>query len=237
VRDRIPQFILSLVALLLIASAFVVRPGAGEGPALVRFLAFADWNFSSWFSSLAVFAFILGGLNLMATHRRKIRERVRDWPYSLVTLVSFIVVLVIGLCKPGGAPGLQGGAAAEGTWLAAIFASVLSPLHATLFALLAFYVASASYRTFRARNLETTLLLLSALVVLLGRTPFGAQFTSWLPDSLAFLRIENLSLWILRVPNTAGQRALMIGVALGIVAMSLRMVFGVEKGHKGGGDE
>ena len=235
-RARIPQIILTVVALLLVASAFVVHPPAGEGPALVRLLAFADQNFSNWFSILAVFAFILGGLNLMGTHWAKIRERRRDWGYSAVTLVSFLVVLVVGLAKVGGAPGLQGGVASAGTWLDTIFRAVLSPLHATLFALLAFYVASASYRTFRARSLETTLLLLSALIVLLGRTPFGAELTLWLPESLDFLRIENLSLWILRVPNTAGQRALMIGVALGIVAMSLRMILGVEKGHKGGGD-
>jgi hypothetical protein len=236
VRARITQTILTVVALLLVASSFVIHPQDGQGPALVRLLAFADQNFSNWFSILAVFAFLLGGLNLMGTHWRKIRGRALDWRYSVVTLVSFLTVLVVGLFKVGGAPGFQGGPAAAGTWMDHIFRAVLSPLHATLFALLAFYVASASYRTFRARNLETTLLLLSALVVLFGRTPFGSEMTLWIPDSLAFLRIENLSLWILRVPNTAGQRALMIGVALGIVAMSLRMILGIEKGHRGGED-
>jgi len=232
-RARVGQIILSSVAILLIASAFATRPDGDNDPATIRFLAFFDQHASVWFSVLAVFAFILGGANLMRTHWRKIRERTRDWRYSLVTLVSFVVVLVVGLAKMGGPPGLQGNVAAPDGWLTAIFETVLSPLHATLYALLAFYIASASFRTFRARNLEATILLVSALIVILGRIPFGATLTAWLPEPFAFLRMEDLSLWILKVPNTAGQRAIMIGIALGVVAMAMRLILGVEKGQGG----
>ncbi|MBC8423483.1 hypothetical protein H8E07_05120 [bacterium] len=232
-RRRIGQFILSAVALLLIASAFIARPAGPDAPAPARLLAFCDQHFSVWFSVLAVFAFTLGGVNLMRTHWRKVRERAGDWRYSLITLASFVIVLVVGLAKLGGPPGLQGAATAPDGWLTGIFETVLSPLHATLYALLAFYIASASFRAFRARGVESSILLVSALIVLLGRIPFGATLTSWLPAPLTFLRMEDLSLWILKVPNTAGQRAIMIGIALGVVAMAMRLIMGVEKGQGG----
>ncbi len=232
-RQRITQLILTTVALLLIASAFATRPDGAGAPGVSRLLAFCDQHFSVWFSVLAVFAFTLGGVNLMKTHWRKVRDRAVDWRYSLVTLVSFVAVLVIGLAKFGGPPGLQGDVAAPHSWLTGIFETVLSPLHATLYALLAFYIASASFRAFRLRSVESTILLVSALIVLLGRIPFGATLTSWLPAPLTFLRMEDLSLWILKVPNTAGQRAIMIGIALGVVAMAMRLILGMEKGQGG----
>ena len=106
-----------------------------------------------------------------------------------------------------------------------IFESVLSPLHATLYSLLAFYVASASYRAFRIRSVETSVLLGSALIVLLGR----------LPSSLWPVPVDSLSGWLLAVPNTAGQRALMIGIALGVVALAVRMMLGLDRGGRAAG--
>ena len=230
---RVAQIILSTTALLLIASAFAVRPTGDGDPALIRLLAFFDQHASVWFSVLAVFAFVLGGANLMRTHWRKVRERSRDWRYSILTLVSFVTVLGVGLFKLGGPPGLQGGVAAPTAWLTTVFETVLSPLHATLFSLLAFYIASASYRTFRVRSLESGVLLAAALIVILGRIPFEASLASWLPGAFHALRMEDLSLWILKVPNTAGQRAIMIGIALGVAAMALRLILGVERGPGG----
>jgi len=232
-RQRITQIILTTVALLLVASAFATRPQGPGDTGASRLLAFCDQHFSLWFSVLAVFAFTLGGVNLMKTHWRKVRERAADWRYSMVTLASFVAVLIVGFAKFGGPPGLQGDVAAPDSWLTGIFESVLSPLHATLYALLAFYISSASFRAFRARSVESTILLVSALVVLLGRIPFGATLTAWLPAPLTFLRMEDLSLWILKVPNTAGQRAIMLGIALGVVAMAMRLILGVEKGQGG----
>lgn len=219
-----PRFLLSLVALVLVAAAFVPAPPPGEG-GVGGALAFADRQFSSWFGILAVFAFILGGISLVRTHWRRVRERGRDWRYSVVTLVSFATVLAVGLFKLGGPPGLTGGPAAPDTWLTRIFEAVLSPLHATLYSLLAFYVASASYRAFRVRSLETTVLLGSALAVLLAR----------LPAAVVPMSVESLGMWLLKVPNTAGQRALMIGVALGVVSLAVRMVLGLDRGRGGDG--
>jgi len=220
----------ALVGTLLVLTAFVPRPGPGAAQAWRGFFAYVDENFSVWFNIMAVFAFILGAASLLRVHGGRVLARGRDWPYSLATVLAFVVTLGAGLAKLGGEPGLRGDPAAGDAVLGRIFAAVISPLQASIFALLAFFVASAAYRAFRVRTREATALLVAALVILVGRTPFGPALTSWLPEPLAFLRLERLSLWIVQVPNLAGQRAIMIGIALGIVAMSLRLILGLERG-------
>jgi len=190
-------------------------------------------EFSVYFDIIAVFAFVLGGGNLLRLHGNRISRRGRDWKYSLVTVVGFFGTLVVGLAKIGGPPGIRGELMAPGAWFRFVFNAVLSPLEATMFALLAFYVASASFRAFRAKTPEATILLVSGFIILLGRTFLGGTLTSWLPDSLSFLSIPNLTDWIMSWPNTAGQRAVVIGIALGVIATSLRIILGIERGYLG----
>lgn len=106
------------------------------------------------------------------------------------------------------------------TW---IFDYIFTPLSATMFALLAFFVASASFRAFRVRNLEATLLLLTGCILMLGRVPIA--------DYIPFLR--PLQEWIYSYPNVAGQRVIMIGIALGMVGTSVRIILGYEKSFMG----
>ncbi len=190
-------------------------------------------EFSVYFDIVAVFAFVLGGGNLLRLHGDRVYRRGKDWPFSLVTLAGFFATLVAGMAKIGGPPGISGELMAPGTWFRFIFNAILSPLEATMFALLAFYVASASFRAFRAKTPEATLLLVSGFIVLLGRTFLGAALTSWLPEPLSFLRIPNVADWIMAWPNTAGQRAVVIGIALGVIATSLRIIVGIERSYLG----
>src|SRR4029078_6587504 len=118
-----------------------------------------------------------------------------------------------------------------------IYRYVFKPLTATMFALLAFYVASAAFRAFRAKNLEAILLLATAFIILLGRTFAGVLLTSWLPERLSGLRIENLTIFIMSVFATAGNRAIMIGIALGLAALSLAGLLGIDRSHLGGGED
>jgi hypothetical protein len=232
-RDMLPRLILTVVGALLVLTPFVSRPAGVDAHPLSRFFAYVDENFSVWFNVLASFAFLLGALSLLRTHGRKVLARRKDWLYSLLTLVSFVGVLVIGMLKLGGPPGLAGDVAHPDSWLTWVFQWIYSPLKSTLYSLLAFFVASAAYRAFRLHSLEAGLLLAAALIVLLGQTPFGVAMTAWFPEPLDFLRIDHLSAWLLRVPNTAGWRAILIGIALGIVSMSLRLILGLERGALG----
>ena len=74
---------------------------------------------------------------------------------------------------------------------------------------------------------------IAAFIILLGRTPFGLMVTSWVPESLSVLQIPNLAIWIMNSPNLAGQRAIIIGIGLGVVSMSLRLILGVERTYLG----
>lgn len=116
-----------------------------------------------------------------------------------------------------------------------LFEYVFQPIQSMMFALLAFYVASSAFRAFRAKNLEATLLLGTAFIILLGRTYVGALATAWLPRESP-LRLENLSVDIMRVFNSAGNRAIMIGIALGIASTSLKILLGIDRSHIGGKD-
>lgn len=105
-----------------------------------------------------------------------------------------------------------------------IYDHVFGPANATLFALLAFFVASAAFRAFRARNLEAGLLLGAAILMMLGRAPLGRAISDVFPD---------LAQWILDVPSNGGRRAIMMGAAIGAIATGLRVVLGIERSHLG----
>jgi hypothetical protein len=234
-KRTIPLLITALGGLVLIAAYFI--PHA------------QDWGERAaiWFDILASIAFVLGGGNLLRIHLKKISDRVAGWGYSLIVLVAFLATLLIGLGKVGVPPSAQfpahawSGAYREmGSAFWFIYQYALQPLTATMFAMLAFYISSASFRAFRAKNVEAILLLSTAFIILLGRTFAGVALTSWIDPAnwdgfryFTWLRIENLTVFIMSVFVTAGNRAIMIGIALGIVATSLRVLLGMDRSYLG----
>lgn len=118
-----------------------------------------------------------------------------------------------------------------------LYEYAFKPLTATMFAMLAFYVASAAFRAFRAKNVEAVLLLGTAFIILLGRTFAGVWLTSWVPETFSGLRIEELSVYIMQVFNTAGNRAIMIGIALGIASTSLKILLGIDRSYLGSAED
>lgn len=221
-RRQVPTAIVLIVGLVVLIQWFVPHRPIGTLGAL----------FSQWFDIIASFAVILGGFNLIKLQSIKVQKRHRDTPYALVCIVSFLLTAVAGFTRIGGS---RAGNPYDdpGSVFGWIWWNTFVPLSTTMFALLAFFVASASYRAFRARNAEATVLLVAGIILMLGRVPLGQMMTSHLPDSLAFLRLENIATWIYTVPNTGGARAIMIGIALGVVSTSLRLILGIEKSFLG----
>lgn len=120
-------------------------------------------------------------------------------------------------------PQMQWGASGRiRTW---IYDYVFAPCNSTMFALLAFFVASAAFRAFRARNVEAALLLGSAIIVLLAQAPIGRWLTTALP---------HLSDWILDILSNGSRRAIIMGAAVGAIATGLRVILGIERSHLGG---
>jgi hypothetical protein len=227
-QRTIPILILGLTGAVLVV-AYFIPPLQGWGESVV-----------DWFNVLAAVAFILGAGNLLAVNLEKISSRRPGWAYAAITLVSFAAMLVFGLLKAGAVPNpmhptvhLAGDYETTQSPFGWMYEYVLAPLTATMFGLLAFYVASAAFRAFRAKNLEAILLLGTAFVILLGRTAAATLLTGWIPEdsAFAFLRLDRITVAVTEVVSTAGMRAILIGIALGVAATSLRLILGIDKSY------
>jgi uncharacterized membrane protein len=177
---------------------------------------------------LAAFALVLALGSLLKVHADKIRRKKVNWQYSWVLILAFIVSSIIGLF--GGVAGTGLLPTSFGSFpfdIQTLYENIIIPLASSMFALLAFFMASASYRAFRARSSEATLLLVAAFIVMIGFLPVASNISTKLP---AFAQ------WVLNVPNVAGQRGVLFGIALGAVATSLKIILGIERAWLGGGD-
>ena len=169
---------------------------------------FVNDDATQWYDIIASFAIFLGALNLLKLQFLKVVKRQSGWQYSVVAIASFFFAFTIGFFMKGAffvgeevyftqkaaeqailasgstetVKAVEWGAhiSTEGGLFKWMFDSIFTPLSATMFALLAFYVASASYRAFRARNFEATLLLLAGIIIMLGRVPIGSLITPWM---------------------------------------------------------
>jgi hypothetical protein len=169
------------------------------------FIGALKFVFVKWAIIVAAFAMVLGFLNVLIVHLDKILRFKQGWLYSISLVLTMMIVLILGLIE-----GPQGPLTNQ------IFQYVLFPLQATIFSLLAFFVASAAYRTFRLRSWESALLVITGVIVLLGQIPLWKTLTTFKE-------------WILEVPSMAGARGILLGVALGTVATGLRVLLGIDR--------
>jgi hypothetical protein len=214
-RNRIPVLISAFVGIFMILKYFSTA-------ATIKRVA--D-ELEQWGVVTLSFSIVLGVLNLIKINLKAVMERKKDWGYKLLLLVSMFTMMIAGGIKWYREETLaQSGdgstTAIKNTLFDFMFDHVYFPLSATIFALLAFYVASAAFRAFRAKNIHATLLLVAAVIVMVGRVPVGGAIWSGFPW---------LQEWLMTWPNTAGQRAIQIGAAIGMIATGLRVIFGIEK--------
>lgn len=166
--------------------------------------------FVGWLAIVVAFALFLGFINVISVHAHRIRTKKPGTIYSGVLLFSLILTLVVGFISNG--PNSRGSQF--------IFGFVLQPLEATIFALLALFIATAAFRAFRIRNLETFFFVLFGVIVLLGQVPLGIYLWSEFPV---------IKDWIINVPTLAGVRGILLGVALGTIATGLRVLIGADR--------
>ncbi|MBC8235661.1 hypothetical protein H8E77_39445 [bacterium] len=186
-----------------------------------------------WTLVIGIFALVLGIGSLIHVHWIRISRMGENWQYSLLVFLGLIGMTLVGLIN-----GKDGRAF---LWL---FDNIQVPLDATMFSLLAFFIASAAFRAFRARTLEATLLLTAAIIVMFGNAPVG----KWLWNQMGVIPLisklvdafpalpENAKDWILENPNMASRRAIYLGIGLGGISQALRIILGIERSHLGGGD-
>ncbi|MBD3333490.1 hypothetical protein GF356_11640 [candidate division GN15 bacterium] len=163
-----------------------------------------------------VFAFtlVVGIVGVVRTNVQRINKR-DDVFFRIVTLAGIIIMPVVALIW-----GIK--ADTPFMWM---FENIQAPMQATVFALLAFFVASASFRGFRARSVQATVLLVSASIILLSRSALGGILADEIPQ---------FAEWMRNYPSMSARRAILIGIGLGSITTSLRVILGIERTWLGG---
>lgn len=173
-----------------------------------------------WFLVGQAWMVAVGVVNLTQIHGRRVSQKKEGWPFSVWLMICMYGMMVFGIF-------VAKNANHEG-WKF-MYNQLISPMNATVYSTLVFYIGAAAYRAFRVRNMEATVLLVAAVIMMLGRVPLGKVLLgSW---------VEKTADWILNVPNSAGMRGITLGATLGGIATALRILVGIERGHLGGTGE
>ena len=169
---------------------------------------------SSFGVVIAAFALCLGAIYLTIHNLRIVMRKGGHWPLSLWLVAVLWIFIIYGVIAGGVTnPSYRN-----------MFTAILPPTQQSLEALTGLATISGAVRAFRARNYETAVFMLAALVLILNLAPIGAVIWSGFGP---------LGQWILDIPNTAGVRGIIITVAVGSIVLSLRTLIGRERGYLG----
>lgn len=163
----------------------------------------------------------LGTYGLVRLHLRNVVQRRAQWGYSLVLLISFVVMATFSIANTLSEQGLVEKTPLLEQGFKLLFDYTLVQLDAAMFSLIAFYIFSAAYRAFRIRSVEAGILMFTAIVVMIGVVPLGATISPYLPE------VANRILTSLNAPV---QRAIEFGVGIGGLAMAIRLWLSLERG-------
>ena len=178
-------------------------------------------DIQQWVIIVVAFTYVLGMANLMRINVEQVLRRSQDWVYKLVLVLSLLATMAVGFSE--GTHYLD-----DGTKFSWIYKWCYSAMSATMFALLAFFIASAAFRAFRVRTVEALLLAVAAFILMLGRVPIGTLIHPYLPIAAD---------WLMEIPQNAAKRGILMGAALGVMATGFRVILGIERtyGSEGGG--
>lgn len=168
---------------------------------------------TDWAQIIYASALIVGVIGLLKYHLTRVSRRSDGWFYNFVTIASLVLMAFLGFAF----------GRADGGSFMWLFNYLMAPMQASVFSLLAFFVASAAFRGFQARNTEAILLLLSTVFIMFGIASIGSSIPPF----------SDIANWILMNPSMTARRGIFIGVGLGTIAVSLRVILGVERTYLG----
>lgn len=172
----------------------------------------------TWGAILAAIALLLGILNLFIVHSRRLLSERNI--YSGILIISMLLVFVAAFADNLGIS-LGGVNAVE-----FLFNNVQLPLEAAMASLLAFFLLFAGVNLLRRkRSFWTVLFLIMVIFALVGNV---VPRLTIVPEMIAE-PLANVSAIINGVVVTSGVRGLIIGVALGTIMLSLRLLLGMER--------
>jgi hypothetical protein len=206
-----------LFTLLLIAALVFAGAGRLQGwPALATITSLGF----EWVLLLAGIALLLGVVNVIWLHIRRIALGQRDWTLSLVLIAVLIAVAGAGLLNPTGA---------TGPLIEWIFDAVIAPGQAALFAMLVFFMAAAAFQYLRIGRRGGVWMLFGFLVILLVQTPLTpvGLGISWVQGAAGLpAEATGAADWFLNAPVMAALRGVLLGGSLALLVVGLRLLLG-----------
>lgn len=207
-KREIPVLITLITGLFCLIGFFVPHPA-------VRLL-YDD--IQQWVIVIVGATYVLGVANLLRINTQQVSQKSPDWPFKIVLLAGLLGMMAIGFSE-----GVK--YSDDGSKFQWMYNRVYSPMSATMFALLAFFIASAAFRAFRIRSFEALLLAIAAFILMIGRVPIGNAIHPIIPAAAD---------WLMEVPQNAAKRGILIGAALGVMATGIRLILGMEKTYGSG---
>lgn len=175
-----------------------------------------------WAALLAVMALLVGLLSVTAGHLMRVLRRQPDWGYSLVLIVSMLIVIIAGTLVPlrtqDGSFTLPNSLVEQP--IRDLFRAFYQPLASSFLALLAFFSLSAALRALRRRTADALVIVIVALLVLA---------LAGLPQAAALPVLGESMRWISDYVALAGARGLLIGTALGAIVAGVRVLLGFDQ--------
>jgi hypothetical protein len=203
VKLSFPIVVVFVSGMIIIAERFLAVPAIGQwAGSLLR-----------WAIIITAFAMGLGAINLLRIQAQYIAKRKEGWINSVILIGAMVFMATLGIVEGTGARIYR-----------FFFDNLVGSMGLTMFAIVAFYIVSGSFKAFVARRVEAAVLLISAVIVMLAAIPLTAVY---------FPAGSRAAQWIIDVPNMAGQRGIIIGAAIGAVATSFRVLLGLERNHFG----
>ena len=175
---------------------------------------------------LLAFAGGVGIFSLINVHTRSIFRQRTGWGFSLTLLAALFSIAIFGILKEVRPNSYNVG------MYSLLFDGALQKLQSAMFSIISFYIVSASYRAFRIRSVEATLLLASAFLIIMGQVPLGQALTAWLPtDGFASsFRLEVIRDWILTRISSPALLAVELGLGVGLLSTAIRLWLSLERG-------
>ena len=165
-----------------------------------------------WASVVGYFAILVGTIDIVIFHLKPLRSKESgQWQYSAVLLLITAIGLVTGVT------GVLSGAGINYQPFAWLYNAIYVPSNATVYAILVFYIASASYRAFRIKNAQAAFLVLVGFIIMFA--DIGLGYVIW----PGFVPLGN---WINTYPVAAAFRPIIIGSGLGVIITGLRALLG-----------
>ncbi|MCL5038993.1 MAG: hypothetical protein M1299_04075, partial [Firmicutes bacterium] len=161
-RRELPMLVAGLSGLIVLLGFFFEK--------LLPFVFSWSKELTAWGTIVSAFAMGLAAANLIVIHSKRLTLKNPNWYNSAALLLTMVLMVYAGVF------------AGQKSYIwDVLFGNLMAPLGNAMFSLLIFFIASASFRAFRARNVEATILLLAGVLVLLGRAPVGELISGFFP--------------------------------------------------------